>query len=62
MATVFQVLTDKISKDISRIEDTVNNNGVKDMEHYRFLMGQLGGLSAALDHVKTLESKTTEED
>lgn len=59
--TVFSLLRKEIGTDIDQIKLTLYNNRVKDIEQYRFLTGQLLGLTTALDRVKALESKVEED-
>lgn len=59
--TIFSLLRKEIKSDIEQVERTLLTNRVKDIEQYRFLTGQLLGLTSALERVKALESKVEED-
>lgn len=60
--TVFSVLRKKLNEDIQSLEQLLRDNRVKDMEHYRYVTGQLRGLTVAFDYVKDLESNYLDEE
>lgn len=62
MSKTVQVIQKKISDDISRVEGALLGNRAENLAHYRYLTGQLRGLTVALNCVKDLEAQANQED
>ena len=57
MASVFQIMDKEISEDIKRITDVLTGNRVETLDDYRYLTGQLRGLTVALNKLKSLQKQ-----
>jgi hypothetical protein len=47
----------EISEDIKRITDVLTGNRVETLDDYRYLTGQLRGLTVALNKLKSLQKQ-----
>ncbi len=53
----FDILKSRLKEDVEVLEHAILNGNLKTLEEYRFLTGQLHGLTVAIEHVKALESQ-----
>ena len=62
MASIFTVLKKQIVEDMEQLQNVLLSNRIESMDHYRYLTGQLRGLTVSLNRVKDLEAKLQNED
>lgn len=62
MATIFQIAEKEIREDMKQVENVLLGNRAENLDHYRYLTGQLRGLTVALNRFKDLEVRLAKDD